>query len=500
MAALEIVCGVAVTFLLIYYYLTKNYGFWKQRGVVGPVPSVPFGNIKDTILGKFAFGILLKQFYDKYKGEQMVGIFVRSTPALVLRDPELIKDVLIKDFTVFANRGLKHNAKVDPLSANLVFLDEKEWRPLRKKLTPVFNSGKLKQMFYLLLECGDMFDKYLDHLSEKNEPIDCRDITAKFATEVISAVAFGLKTNSIADGNNEFRKMGIKVFEPSLKKTTNDLMREAMPWLYSILGKYLVNGECIDFFTKCIKDTMEYRKQNKIVRHDFVDLLVDIKEHADDITDIEITDALLTAQAFVFFTGGFEASSITMGNALYEMALHQEMQDKLRQEIKEEIKKNNGELTYEGVMNMQYLDMVFKETMRKYPPGALVARESSQPYTFRETKITIPKKFKIFIPILGLHRDPEIYPSPETFDPERFTKKAIAARHPMSYLPFGDGPRKCIGARFALYQSKIGLIKFLLRHKVNKCDKTKVPYEFHPRTTVLSPKDGIYVKISTVSV
>ncbi|XP_015606942.1 cytochrome P450 6B1-like, partial [Cephus cinctus] len=146
MAALEIVCGVAVTFLLIYYYLTRNYGFWKQRGVAGPVPSFPFGNMEDTILGKFELGVLFKQFYDKYKGEQMVGIFVRSTPALVLCDPELIKDVLIKDFTVFANRGLKHNAKVDPFSANLVFLDEKEWRPLRKKLTPVFTSGKLKQM------------------------------------------------------------------------------------------------------------------------------------------------------------------------------------------------------------------------------------------------------------------------------------------------------------------------------------------------------------------
>nr|ARN17937.1 cytochrome P450-14 [Cephus cinctus] len=499
MAALEILCSVAVVFILFYYYVTRNYNFWKQRHVAGPEPMFPFGNFKEITFGQLPIGILIKQYYDQFKGEPMVGIFVRSLPTLIVRDPELVKDVLIKDFTSFPNRGIHYNTKVDPLSENLFMLKETKWRPLRRKLTPVFTSGKLKQMFYLLLECGDVFEKYLDHLSEKNEPIECRDITAKFTTEVIGTCAFGLKTDAIADDNSEFRKMGIRVFSTSFMKTLQFILRQSMPWLYNILGKCMADWVVIDFFTKSIKDTIEHRKQNNIVRHDFIDLLIDMKEHSDNMSDVDVTDNLIAAQAFIFFVAGFETSSTTMSNALYELALNQDIQDKLRQEIKEEIMKNNGELTYEAVKDMKYLHMVFQETLRKYPPATVMFRVVNQPYTFRGTNVTIPKDHRVIIPIYGLHHDPEVYPSPETFDPERFTAENVKARHPMYFIPFSDGPRNCIGERFAVYQTKVGLIKVLINHKVDVCEKTKIPYEFNTRAFILTPKDGIYLKFSKLS-
>lgn len=75
----------------------------------------------------------------------------------------------------------------------------------------------------------------------------------------------------------------------------------------------------------------------------------------------------------------------------------------------------------------------------------MLLRRSYAPYTFRGTKVSIPSGQDVFIPTFGIHFDPQIYPDPETFDPERFDEKVAKARHPMAYLPFGDGPRNCIG-------------------------------------------------------
>ena len=183
-------------------------------------------------------------------------------------------------------------------------------------------------------------------------------------------------------------------------------------------------------------------------------LLIDLKDNPHKLENIELTDTLLAAQAFVFFVAGFETSSTTIGHALYEMALNHDIQDKLRQELNEFYAKNKGNWTYDDVKGMSYLDKVFKETLRKYPPGLLLRRKSINNYTFSGTKVSIPKDTGVLIPVYAIHKDPNIYPDPEVYDPERFNEDAVAARHPMAFLPFGDGPRNCIGARFAVYQTK----------------------------------------------
>jgi len=85
------------------------------------------------------------------------------------------------------------------------------------------------------------------------------------------------------------------------------------------------------------------------------------------------------------------------------------------------------------------------ETLRKYPPGAILMRQSTSSYTFNGSKVNISKGQKVWISVYAIHRDPNIYPKPDVFDPERFNDEAVQSRHAMSYLPFGDGPRNCIG-------------------------------------------------------
>ncbi|XP_046821588.1 probable cytochrome P450 6a13 [Vespa crabro] len=495
----EVICLIFASLLLLYYYLTRTFDYWKIRGVKGPKPILIFGNVIDVMRAKISISIFLKNMYDKYKDERMVGIFEKDLPSLILRDPDLIKDVLIKDFSVFPERPMFSNEKHEPLSENLFRVKASKWRPLRTKLTSVFTSGKLKNMFHLLIECSEHFEKYMMHIAEKNEPIECRDLTARYTTDVIGSCAFGLDINAINDEINEFRRMGKKIFRNDYKTYAKELVRKT-PWLYNIIGRLFVDKDVEKFFIKITMDMIHYRKINNIRRHDFIDILMDLKDQ-EKLADFELTDTLITAQAFIFFAAGFETSSATLSNAMYELAMNHTIQTKLRQEIKEVLKLTDGKITYDCLKYMKYLDAVFQETLRKYPPVMYLVRGSLTNYTFNGTNVTISKGTKVFIPIYAIQHDPNIYPDPEVFDPNRFTPEVIKLRHPMYFLPFGDGPRNCIGLRFAYLQTKIGLIKILNNYLIDVCEKTPTPpYPLNMQDVVmLQPTCGIYVKLSPIT-
>ncbi|XP_074096816.1 putative cytochrome P450 6a14 [Cotesia typhae] len=138
------------------------------------------------------------------------------------------------------------------------------------------------------------------------------------------------------------------------------------------------------------------------------------------------------------------------------------------------------------------------ETLRKYPPATFLVRRADANYTFNNTNVTIRKDIRVMIPVMAIHRDPAIYGDPERFDPERFSEEELIKGRPMSFLAFGDGPRNCIGARFANHQTKVGLIKILQHFRVDVCNKTEIPYEVNPRSFLLAPKKGIYLQFSKI--
>ncbi|XP_011689080.1 PREDICTED: probable cytochrome P450 6a14 [Wasmannia auropunctata] len=499
MGPFEILCGIAAVVLALYYFLTSTFDFWKSRGVSGPRPIPGFGNFKDVMFNKISIGDYFTKEYNAYKDEPFFGIFARKTPMLIVKDLELIKDVLIKDFTKFADRGHPIFEKAEPLSQHLFSLEPKRWRPLRIKLSPVFTSGKLKEMFCLISECADNLIQYMEKIASTGEPVECRELTAKYTTDVIGSCAFGIDMNALSDEDSEFRKMGRKVFTPTWRTFLRISIRQVFPWLYNMFGYVLPQTDVTKFFTRVIVENMEYRETNNITRNDFIDVLRELKKHPDKLGDIDLTDSLLASQAFVFFLAGFETSSTTISHALYELALNPKIQDSLREEIDEVYAKYNGNLGYDNIKKMNYLDKVFKETLRKYPPGTALMRQTTSSYTFDGTKVTIPKDMKVFIPVYAIHRDPNIYPKPDVFDPERFNDEAVQSRHPMTYLPFGDGPRNCIGARFAVYQTKLGLTKILRNYKIETCEKTPIPYINDPKAFILSPIGGIHLKIIKIN-
>ncbi|GIX83594.1 cytochrome P450 9e2 [Caerostris extrusa] len=127
----------------------------------------------------------------------------------------------------------------------------------------------------------------------------------------------------------------------------------------------------------------------------------------------------LVAQCVNFFVAGFDANVAALGHASYMMALHPDKQERVHQELVEALEKTNGELTYEALQSLKYMDSFISETFRILPAAVKIERECAQDYALGETGITIPKGMLLSIPVYCIHRDPEWFPDPEKFDPER---------------------------------------------------------------------------------
>lgn len=344
---------------LAYLYVTfkiSYYRFWQQRNVPSLPPKFPMGNVQDSIFEKKHFAIISQDFYKQLKHYgDYAGLHFFNKPNLLILTPEFAKIVLVRDFQYFVDRGVYYNKKHDPLSGNLFFIEGDEWRRLRAKVSPTFTSGKMKNMFHMILHVGDELVKHLNGIVGA-EPINVREYLARFTTDVIGTCAFGLECNSIENPKSEFREMGKKMFNftklQSLKLFFSMLMRDQA----RALGIQFNSTEVNDFVMQLVQKTIRHRRENNVERNDFMQLMMKLYTE-DDVSGDGLTIEEIAAQSFVFFFAGFETSSTTMTYALHELAMNPDIQTRLREEINE-VTRDNQRLSYETVTNMNYLDKV----------------------------------------------------------------------------------------------------------------------------------------------
>uniref|UniRef100_A0A336MQU5 CSON003753 protein n=1 Tax=Culicoides sonorensis TaxID=179676 RepID=A0A336MQU5_CULSO len=344
---------------ILYSYIKWCYNYWARHGIKYSEPSFPYGTL---ILGKeLHWGEIALRDYLKYKSYGPIyGGFTFTNPMVYINDKELAKNILVKDFNVFYDRGIYSNPHDDPLNEHLFSLGGPKWQKLRQKLTPVFTSGKIKNMLPMLLKVGhNMVDTLKDEI-KIDKTLDMKEWVARFTTDVIGTCAFGLECNSLKDPNAEFRVMGRKSFTDI--NMFSAFICVNFPKLALKLGLGFTPRPVTKFFIKVVEDTIEYREKNNITRNDFMDLLIKMR-NKDKSNDPEKDQELegfsvyeIAAQAFVFFLAGFETSSTVVSYTLLELAMNQEIQDKVRTEINQVLKKYDNEITYDAIQEMTYLE------------------------------------------------------------------------------------------------------------------------------------------------
>ncbi|XP_070507375.1 probable cytochrome P450 6a14 [Chironomus tepperi] len=489
---LEVLIFIFSVISLFWLFFKMKFNYFKKLDIPHKQPRIPFGNMQG-FKRKLHSSHYFRNLYEEFKRTSpFCGIYLFTKPSYLIIDLELVKSILVKDFAYFHDRGMYYNLKDDPLSGHLLNLEGEKWKKLREKLTPTFTSGKMRYMFKTIIDVAEKFETFMDKSIVENDEPEIKGILARFTTNIIGTCAFGIECNTFEEKDSKFLEMGLKAFEQPRNSFFKQMIAMTFPDFARKLGIKIVRDDVSDFFMKIVKDVIEYRESKNIKRNDFMDLLLQLKNEG------KMSFEEIAAQAFVFFLAGFETSSTTMTFALHELSLNQKIQEEVRDNIKKVLQKYNGKITYEALSEMDVLERCINESLRKFPPAASLIRSVTKDYHVPNSKVILQKGATIFISVYGIHHDPEIYEDPENFNPDRFLPENVANRNSMSFLPFGQGNRICIGERFGYIETKVGLVTLLSKFKFEPSSKTKTPIEFSKKNMILTTEGGMFLKVKKI--
>lgn len=385
---------------------------------------------------------MLQYFYDSFRKEKYVGIFQARRPTLMIIDLEIAKNIFSKEFPSFCDRvSVSTDTQREPLLRNLANMSGAEWRAMRHIVTPTFSSAKMKGMFPLVAECAHTLKNTL--LDMPLDEVNVPGIMCRYTTDVIGSCAFGVNPGSLENPESPFLKMSQKMFKIDRATILKRYCRTFFPRLFKFLNLKSYSPDVEVFFTTIINQVLTERRITGIQRQDFLQLMLNVQKTE---SSFDMTDALITSNSFIFMLAGLETSSTTLSFCLYELAKDKDLQDRIRIEINECLERYGG-LNYEAVNAMHLVTQTFMETLRLYPPTPMTTRLCTTPCTLIGSELTVKVKDPVLIPLYCIQRDPEHFPNPDKFEPERFKDDS----NPSGFMAFGDGPRSCPGMYFYNY-------------------------------------------------
>ncbi|CAL7936767.1 unnamed protein product [Xylocopa violacea] len=453
---------VAGALVLLCFYLYAKFTYWKRHGI----PTA-------------------KGWYP------LVG---HVLPVITAR-----KHVFENNFSNFHDNGLKIEPDADPLLAKNPFFNSGDtWMLGRKRLTYAFSNTRLKILFAGICGVLKKFENFLERRLKSNTryEVELKYLFSKFTAEVVANAGLGVEGLCFEDKEHAtaFDKIGETVFKPSLIQGILGQLIILFPGVNSICKFPFVQKDIDHLFRKIVTENLEIRRKESTPRNDFIQLMIDLEKSGDSL-DIET----VASDAFSFYTDGYETSSATLNFTGYLLAAYPAVQEKLRNEVKSTIEKHGGELTFESLKEMTYMDQVIKESQRYYSVVGFLSKLCTEEFEFKGSdglSYRATPGSEVYIPTYAIHRDPKYWTDPDVFDPERFSDERKQTIEKMAFLPFGEGPRMCVGMRMALLQIKACLAGLLRSYKLELSPKTKLPFKFSPTTLVVSPVGGCWVYIS----
>ncbi|KAK5640031.1 hypothetical protein RI129_010842 [Pyrocoelia pectoralis] len=340
---------VLVAVIVLPPQLTFIYWYWKGVDTVSPLSLL--GYLAKIVFKKEPLFISLQHFYNTMKknGKKFGGYYFLMRPSFVPTDLDLIKKILISDFDHFTDHIGHLNAENDPLSLNTFNLKGSRWQGIRSKLLFSFTSAKNKTMFETAIKYGEDFKQLMKKYVDSNESLYIKEVSEQYTTDTIVSYGFGIESNALQSGNSEFIKLLSEVVV-----SFRTMLVMFFPELFSLFRMRTYGNNVTNLFIDLVEGTAKYRKQNDIIREDFIHhLLQNSSKHT--ITNSEMKEVKsrkdiglslneMVGQCFAFYSAGYETSAAAISFTLIELALNQEIQNKLREEIKIILENHNGRL------------------------------------------------------------------------------------------------------------------------------------------------------------
>ncbi|XP_032527765.2 cytochrome P450 6B2-like [Danaus plexippus] len=494
---------------LLYYYLKKKLNYWKERDVPHVKPLLIFGNYLDYIFLRKPALEVADELCKNLPDEPYFGVYFGSDPALMVKDPELIKLILSKDFYYFNMREIADFIHNEPVTQNMFFGGGDRWRVIRQNLSPLFSSIKLKSMFYIIENCAKTMEATIREEMNESRTFEVKSLLTRYTIDCVGSCVFGVNTGTLGKNydKNPFTLIAGQLFDVTSYGGFKLVTRAMWPSIFYGLGLKMFSDNVNNFFSNLLIGVFESRDHKESGRHDFVDLLLNWKQKdflcGDSITNMKtgekktiqlnIDEGLIIGQCALLFAAGYETTATTTSLLLYELAKNKDVQARVIDEVDEYYKRHHGKIEFEAINEMPYLQACIDETLRFYPVLGLLTREAVEGYTL-PTGLHLPKGTRIHIPVYHIHHNPKYFSEPERWLPERFYGEGKHFITPFTYMPFGEGPRVCLGKRFSKMPMYAGLLTIFKNYELELDPKTPSSYKFQPRTFVTQALGGIFLK------
>ncbi|XP_049529192.1 thromboxane-A synthase-like [Dermacentor silvarum] len=526
---------ITTVILLFVHWLMKrrdHFNFFKKLGIPGPTPNIFFGNILEMYRKSPAKAY--REWIDKYG--DVVGYFNGHRPVILTADLDLLKKVQIKDFHDFPDRSLLVLQKRPggPIEKSLIQLTSTRWKEVRSVLTPSFTSNKLKLMSPGVISAVEKLVTKIDRKAKTGEEFDAADMYAALALDVICKSAMGIDYNLQDHPRHSFLLCCRMLFGCAFNALA--VLFTSFPGSFDVLEninfrllRYQNNGvhPFEEVQGKCKRIVEQRQVDSSLRRKDLLQLMIDAKDSRVDlgsVTNTQLTagedndqelpngaakhaangklpiinkavldDDDITQNAFVVLVAGFETTSNTMALVTHMLVHYPEVQEKMREEIFSVLNPDEP-ITYNTIQNLPYMNCVFMETMRLYPPAfAFVTREATVDKEYG--KLRIPAGTAVMAAVEYIHRDPRHWENPDKFDPDRFLPKNKSKINTMAMQGFGNGPRNCIGMRFAQMELRYTFAHILRKYRFEKTENSEVdPPKIETNPIILKIKKGVKVR------
>lgn len=512
------VAAVSLVIAAVYYHI-KAFSFWSSRGIKGPTPWPLFGTgIYYMIWNKLDVDVEWHRRYGK-----TFGLYDGYWPVLRTSDNELIKHVMIKDFQSFTDRNNRF-IHGDVVKKWIFWSEGNHWSNQRALLSPVFTTAKLKTMYNVMLNSKTRF---IDEMTGRLTSPNSNDIDNKLAhsqaslskddlmalgLDFISQGFFSLKLDTYKRKATEFYKRAYAFANFSIPYFLVWVMTPN--FLASWLKFDLVSYSQYEYFDKLTMSILSERRRTGQKKNDFIQNLIEAQipddyrkvyskeddndaHYNDRISHDELesinknqtmkadmrnfSDLEIRGQTTFFFLAGFETTSSSLSFCLLELAHEQAAQEEVYQELLAKIG-DRDQFNYEDFMELKKFEAFISETLRLHSPVI----ENNRKVTNKDgyllptgPDLKLPYGCAISVNAFIVQRNEEYWQDPLKFDMTRFYPENRDKIKSCTYLPFGLGPRNCLGMRSALLLMRTVLAHLLLKYKVLPGAGTNYPPEYN---------------------
>ncbi|CAL2031046.1 unnamed protein product [Caenorhabditis brenneri] len=491
---------------ILSYYLWL-WTYWRRRGIPGPLGYPFVGVFPQTLKSEYPQYLQMRDWTKQYG--PVYGYTEGTIKSLIVSDIDLVHELFVKQYDNFYGRKLnpiQGDPEKDPRS-NLFSAQGFRWKRLRAISSSTFTNNSLRR---INLTVEDSAVELLRHIEEKTaggKEIDMLQFYQEFTMDVIGRIAMG--------------QVDSQMFKNPLINYVKAIFgdnRKHIPLIGGVFPKF---AEFFRFFMLKfpflgaanfihVNKTMINAVNNRIAQRekdaengielgepqDFIDLFLDAR--ADDVehfgesngdfskstsySNRQLTTSEIVGQCTVFLIAGFDTTALSLSYSTYLLATHPEIQKKLQEEVDRECQ--NPEITFDQLSKLKYMDCVIKETLRLYPLGTL----ANSRRCMRATKlgdVEVEVGTMVQVDTWTLHTDPKIWgDDAKEFKPERWTNPdADQIFQKGGYIPFGLGPRQCIGMRLAYMEEKMLLSHILRKYSFEIGKKTEIPLKLVGRAT-----------------